>query len=176
MLRFFLPVCCSFTARFSPWLWNWMRNHLVGFLVLGIQGTDTSVVGELVIFGRLGCWIYVVYTLPGFVDWRFSSCGGRGVDVCKMCDVCDVGSILWRWNSEWRNCMSGMVGILIVIFRCWIHVGLRIIGFQWCGIVDLCFSARVYVLGHGVDVREMCDVCDIWRVSYRWRSAWRNRM
>ena len=32
------------------------------------------------------------------------------------------------------------------------------------------------MLGHGVDVREMCDVCDILRVSYRWRSAWRNRM
>lgn len=79
----------------------------------------------------------------------------------KMCDVCDVWSISWRWSSEWRNCMQGMVGILIVIFWCRIYVGLRIIGFEWCGIVDLCLSARVNLSGRGVDVREMCDVCNL---------------
>lgn len=54
-----------------------------------------------------------------------------------------------------------MVGILLVIFWCSIYVGLRIIGFEWCGIVDLRFSARVNVSGRGADVREMCDVCDM---------------
>ena len=48
-----------------------------------------------------------------------------------------------------------MIGILIGIFWCSIYVGLCIIGVEWCGIVDLRFSARVNVLGHEADVREM---------------------